>query len=838
MLVKTLEKLFRYPYFADLLYPVRYEDGVYLLQDGGIGLIWELDGINTDDKSDEEMGKISMSFSNFLKNLPEEMSYQLIFLSSRGCESEELSPFTGGDLSNPYIRDYMERKIKWHDTGKKEGFARVGNIQFYPKTMKLFFTIKYRPPLAKGLHTDSTYKSALKKIHDAGIAVTTSLNAAGIKHRELQPDGLIRYMYSILNPQRAVEIPPSGYRGGDIRDHIVFSSPEANGKGWIIDGVQYNVISFATNPGLPYEGGFYTFPNMIFREVGGVSISDIIPSFLFTINFTIPNQESLRRNFDIKRTLSFIHRFNWFGDTSIDKEIGATESKAVLSEMYGGNKILKASYHLCFPSQIEQSDVLASEIVNTLNINCNCNAFAEDLIGNVIFTRSLPFGFDFKVPDEAKLVRRAVTATSDVIADLVPIYRSGRGVKTEVAIGSYNRRGEPVWLDLFDKSTAQTAPHCIVTGGTGAGKSVSVSDFFIHQALRQPANIIVIDKGESYKRPCLLYGGQYLKFEGEPEYIFDPMVGDFSDDHRAFLTAVISSMVTGGQEPITREEVSAISEAVLQLGRYPEEERNINNLVHVLRDQNDPQSVSIARRLFPFYGSGQYAKFVEGDKPKFTFSNRLTVFELGDVDAYRDLQAVLVFLLIYYTTEFVKRIEGRKYLIIDEAWSLFKNQVAVDFLLKAVKTFRKYGCAVIFVTQQLDDFAYIAEAMNMKDNCPNKILLTQELDVVRRNAEKLGLNQGTLNIYETIKKTGKYTEALIITQGWTAVSRITLDPESYWVTTSSEPDKVAINEVMRAKGMSLAEAIKYLSQKYPYGVPADVSVSMEQNKEKKRRYYD
>src|SRR5208283_487769 len=321
----------------------------------------------------------------------------------------------------------------------------------------------------------------------------------------------------------------------------------------------------------------------------------------------------------------------------------------------------------------------------------------------------------------------------------------------------------------------------------GAGKSVTTLDF-VHQALRQPATVIIIDKGESYKRLCLLKKGQYLKFEGVTDFKLDPFMGDFSADHRAVLTSVISTMVTGGYETITREEVAAVSEAVLDMSKAAEK-RTITNIAALLKKASDQVSVSVARKLFPFYGQGQYAGSIEGDKPALELRNQLTVCELGDVDMHKDYQSVIVSLLIYYITEFVKKIPGNKYLIIDEAWSLFKNEVSVDFLVKAVKTFRKYGVSVIFVTQQLDDFAVIARAINMKDNLPNKILLYQEPEVVARNAKDLDLSQGDLDLYQTIKKGKYYAEALIKAQQWTAVGRISLDPKSYWIATTSEPDK-------------------------------------------------
>ncbi|MBE0427216.1 MAG: ATP-binding protein [Nitrospirae bacterium] len=837
MLTSILEKLYDKPFASELLYPVFYEDDVFSLQDGSLGLMWEIDGINVDGLSEEDVKKASSTFSNFLKNLPEETPMQIITVCWRGLEDEELSVFTKGDLGNKHIEEYMTRKIQWHEAGKKNGFAQEGNIRFYPKTIKTYFTIKQKPLMKEKLYDRDSYQKTLKKLKDIEMVVNTTLKAGNINHKRIDAEKLIQIMYRVLNPKRNLDVDPPKYTEGDMRKFMLYNSPEADGRGWQLEGdVKFSTISFMNNPAVTDEKeGFYTYPNILFSEINGVSLFDYVPMMVFTINFYLPSQESIKRSLTVKRSFAFLHRFNVLGDTSIDKEIASEETKRLLTEMYSGEKIIKASYHLCIPNAVEESDFMTSQIVSFLNVNNACNAFQEDLIGNVIFMRSLPFGYDHQVPDEERFVKRATTATSAIIADVAPIYRSGRGEKTDVATGWYNRRGESVWLDLFDKKTAITAPHCLITGATGAGKSVATCDF-INQALRQPAVVVVIDKGESYNKLSHLYGGQYLKFEGETDFILPPFMGDFSDDHRAFITYLLSTMVTGGHEKITREEVSVISEAVLEVSA--QEEKSIGRVVEILKSYNDPVSTSVARKLFPFYGSGQYARFIEGDKPSLQLSNRLTVFELGDVEVYKDLQAVIVFLLIHYVTEYVKKIPGRKYLIIDEAWALFKNEVAVEFLCKAVKTFRKHGCSVIFVTQQLDDFMVIASAINMKDNCPNKVLLYQEGDVVIKNAAQLELNQGTLELYKTIRKSNKYTEALIVAQNWTAVGRITLDPESYWIATTSEPDKAFLKEIMATKNLSLSEAVKYAANLYPYGVPADAGQEMEANKHQKRRFYE
>jgi len=818
MLFKTIERFYDKPLITDLIYPFMYEDDAFLLIDGSLGMIWEIEGMNIDGKSEEEIQKASTTFSNFLKSLPQDIPMQIIAATWRGLEKDALDVYTQGDLRNEHVKEYMQKKVEWHEHGKLHGFAHEGNIHFYPRTIRTYLTVKQKPLFSNGnLYDRQNMKETLTKMKRVEMIVDTSLSSGGIRHRRLGPEDLIAFMYRMLNPDRFLTGMPPRYQGGDLRKYMVFNSPDADQHGWTFEKQKYSVISFGNNPALPDdEGQLHTFPNILFREVNGISLYDYAPMMLFTINFWLPSQDSLNRKLNYKRSMSFLHRFNILGDVSIDKEIAREESRRLLTAMYGGEKIVKASYHICVPSAHEEAEFASAQIVSYLNINTGSNAFKEDLIAPGIFMRCLPFGFDHNVPDEERFVRRAVHAPSAVIADIAPIYISGKGVRTDVACGFYNRRGEGAWLDLFNKDTAGTSPHCLITGATGAGKSVTTGDL-ISQFLRQPATVFVIDKGESYKRPYELSGGQYLKFEGEPNFILDPFAGDFQDDHRAFLTSLISSMVTGGTEHISREEVSMISEAVLSL--VTSAERNMDEIVSTLRSYNDPISTAAARKLFPFHGMGQYARFLEGSKPRLEISNRFTVAELGDLDMYKDLQAVVVFLLIFYITEYVKKIPGRKYLIIDEAWSLFKNEAAVDFLVSATKTFRKYGCAVIFVTQQLEDFMVIARAMNMKDNCPNKILLYQEMDVVTKAAKDLELNQGTLDLYKTIKKSTKYAEALVVAQNWTSVFRITLDPESYWIATTSEPDKVYLNELSE-RGMTLREAIKQAAQEHPFGVHA------------------
>lgn len=819
MLLKAIEAFYDKPHITDLFQPFDYENGAYLLMDGGIGQMWEIEGVNVDGAGEASLQKASTTFANFLKALPQDTPIQILAVVWRGLEEGALQNFTSGDTDNEFVRDYARRKVAWQEQGKINSFARDEGGQFYPRTIKTYLTIKQRSLAGRwGMHNTESMQEMRKRLKKTEIVVDTSLASGAIRNHRVPPEELIGFEYRVLNPRRFLEVPPPVYNGGDLRRYFAFNSPQADRTGWTFEDEQYSIISFGNNPARPSEEDdqLYTFPNILFREINGVSLFDLAPMMLFAMNFYFPSQDSINNSLTWKKGLSFLHRFNLLGDVSIDKHIANEETRKLLTQMYGGEKVAKMSYHLCIPTPPEEAEFSAAQIVSYLNISTGCNAFKEDLIAPGIFMRCLPFGFDQYVPDEEKFVKRAMTATASIIADVAPLYRSGRGIRTPYAIGSNNRHGEDTWFDPFDKGTSATSPHCIITGASGSGKSAKGNDM-IPGFLRNKTNVIVIDKGDSYRKTCQLAGGQYLKFEGEPQFILDPFYGEFDDDHKAFLTSVLAAMATGGSHPISREETAILAEAVVNLSTNSG--KSMDDLTAALRRFNDPLANAVLRKLFQFQGGGQYARFIEGDKPRLHLTNPLTVFELGDLDSYPDLQAVVVFLLIHYITQHVKNTEGRTVLYIEEAWSMFKNDVAVDFLIKAVKTFRKYGCCVIFVTQQIDDFSVIARAMNMRDNCPNKILLYQEPDVIMRAAEILQLTEGTVELYKTIKKGSKYAEALVLTQNWTAVDRLSLDPESFWGITSTEPDNVYLNDLMK-QGMSLREAIKFAAEKYPYGYHA------------------
>lgn len=828
--VSALKKLFGAEHFTELLTPCLPFEDKYFLADGGLGQIWEIEGWNIDGKSQAEMDAFSARLRSLFLFLSEDVSFQIIACSWRGAAGI-------GNLQNgnpgvtPAVSQYLRNKLEQHNKAVSEGFFLEGNHMYAPRTIKTYVTAKVlnRGASSGRILNRTEWANELAKLEKIETIIESSLSVNQVGFKRQDPNKVIDLMYRILHPQTSTAIAAPQYTGGDMRDYMVKSPPRLQNGEWVCDEHVYKTISFKKNPAL-VEGSngttqYVTRANMLFRELEGVSFFDYLDRFVFAMTIHMPNSEKFLAGIDRKRWLTFMNRFSFSGDTAIDKTLIKEDTDKIVHETYSGNKVLKAGYHLCFPVAVNDADMKlkTAQAIQYLD-RMGCAAIEEDLIGAGIFLRCLPFGFNQYVPGE-DVVRRSHSVMASNLADIAPFYAFSRGSKTDIGVLHYNRRGLDTYFDPFDPKTSSTAPHVMITGETGAGKSVTACDF-IMQALRQQivlertprdAHVIVIDKGNSYLRINQVNNGQYLRFEGVPDVKLDPFLGNKDDDHRAFLVSLLCTMISGGTEQISREEVATISECVYKVLQQNPESPAMNDVVAQLQTDADPISRSLAKRLFPFYGNGQYSRFFEGDKPSLDINNKFTVFELGDVEAHKDLQAVIVTQLVHYITEFVKsKPGGRKYLFVDEAWSLFRNEVAVGWLVKAVKTFRKLGVSVVFLTQQLDDFKIVADALNMADNCPNQILLRQNYDVISRMRDTLGLSEGELDMYRSVRKGERYSEALIKTPGWSSLVRIILDPNAYWLTTSKDTDKAYLERLM--VDMSLADAVSVAAREHPYGV--------------------
>ncbi|MEI6416071.1 MAG: ATP-binding protein, partial [Pseudomonadota bacterium] len=217
----------------------------------------------------------------------------------------------------------------------------------------------------------------------------------------------------------------------------------------------------------------------------------------------------------------------------------------------------------------------------------------------------------------------------------------------------------------------------------------------------------------------------------------------------------------------------------------------------------------LATALEPYTKHGIYASYFEGEA-NIEFRKNLVVLELEELKAKKDLQAVVMQLMMYRITQemYLDR-SKRKLVIIDEAWDLMGSGSSANFIEAGYRRARKYGGAFGTITQSVDDY-YKNEATRAAiTNADWLFLLRQKPESI----DRLG-KEGKLHVYEWMKRQlssvstehGHYSEIFVHGPMGSGVGRLILDPFSMLLYSTRAEDYQAI-KTLADQGMSVIDAI-------------------------------
>jgi conjugal transfer ATP-binding protein TraC len=589
-----------------------------------------------------------------------------------------------------------------------------------------------------------------------------------------------------------------------IREQVLYHAPVARGNGFILDGHHMRVLSLKE---LPQQ----TAPGM-FAPVS--ALFDGHQDILVAFNFVVPDQDEALGRLKFQKTFAFIQRTSSMGDVSEEAVQKKEELSGLITQIFkSGNAIVQARVHVVVLSEGEARLEQACDSLIVQFHRFGAGVLKEEIVAPSLFLTCLPLNFDHRLEN---FVRRDRRMLSDNFADMLPLYGAMRGTQTPAAL-YLNRRGEPVGVDLFD---SETNPHAVIIGASGAGKSFLTNDL-IYQNYRLGGHFFVLDKGHSYRKTCQVLGGQYIHFDLKAPLTINPFVAPPTAENLAFLVEVLALMASGGddRDRLAREEKGFLQQAVLEAyGAVRDREVVLSDVVNVLRGD---MGARLSLRLAPFTKNGQYGKFFDGPNA-FVVDTRFTVFELAELSAYPDLQLVVLLNIMFFVTQFVsseKLRAERKFLLIDEAWQLLKMANTADFIANAFKTFRKYRCAALAITQEVSDLLQQKSGLAILANTANKIFLKQEASVVEQLKKELFLSDEVAALLRSVRTVkGKYSEALMMTPSSTGVVRLVPDPFLYWAATSEPRDNACLEEARQRLGGDLLLALAHCAETYPYGV--------------------
>jgi conjugal transfer ATP-binding protein TraC len=398
-----------------------------------------------------------------------------------------------------------------------------------------------------------------------------------------------------------------------------------------------------------------------------------------------------------------------------------------------------------------------------------------------------------------------------------PLIAEWKGTPTPV-MTLFGRRGQVLGFDLFDNTGGNF--NFAVAALSGSGKSVFVNEM-TYRYLGAGAKVWIIDVGRSYKNLCDLLDGEFIEFSDERRntLCLNPfsMIIDINADMEMVLPLL--AQMASPREPLDNYSYTALGSAIKRVWDAKGRTATITDIYTLLQTgrlssegEYERDLSRLATALEPYTRHGVYASYFEGDA-NIAFDRDLVVLELEELKAKKDLQSVVMQLIMYRITQEMYRDRSRrKLVIIDESWDLMGSGASGSFIEAGYRRARKYGGAFGTITQSVDDY-YKNEATRAAINNADWLFLLRQKP---ENIERLG-TEGKLVLDEWLKRQlasvstehGHFSEIYIHSPVGSGLGRLLLDPFSMLVYSTRAEDFQAIKR-LREQGLSVSEAVERL----------------------------
>lgn len=818
-----IEKIFdEGPSLLDHLPYADEQEGVFINVDGSLGRIWELQPIGAEAASLDMLEAISGQAAGMVSRLSPRLCMQTIIWSDshiRMSLDEYLK--TGGSTDSTIVKASTEEKLQHlKDIVRPRQLRVFLTARYFPK-----FTAPSWPGRARAYFSQTVERvsAGLSKDREAFLKLVVplenALRSTGMTFNPIGKEALIDILYRVLNPRRSLQVEKTVIKDRFIRDQVLYNMPKAEGRGFILDGVHTRCVTLKELPSRTWAG------MMTCSTGSSPSMLDVCREFMMVFNFIVPDQSEALARLKLQKAFAFIQRSSSLGDVSEEAVHKKEELSSLISESFkGGQAVVYSRVHyIPFATSADEADRHADAFIVQLG-RLGAEGLKEEIIAPSLFLSCLPLNFDHTYDH---FVRRTRRLLADNFSDMLPWYGAFRGTRTPAMLYQ-NRRQEPVGLDFFD---SETNPHAVIIGASGSGKSFLTNDL-IYQNYRLGSYFFVLDKGHSYRKTCEVLSGQYVSFEMDNPLCINPFFRKPTAESQAFLVEMLAMMASGGDERdrLGREERGLLQICILKAYEFnPGKEIVLSDVVALLRDPSGIEvkglSGDMGRKLAlcltPFTKDGQYGQFFDGPN-QLASCGRFTVFELAQLSRYPDLQLVVLLNIMFFITNFVSEssvVAERKFLIIDEAWQLLKMSNTADFIANAFKTFRKYRCSAVAVTQEAADLLQQKAGGAVLANTANKIFLKQDPSLIEGFKRELALSEETANVLRSLNTVkGQYSEALVITPASSGVIRLVPDPFLYWAANTEPRNNEYLNAVRERLDGNLLAALKECAKEHPYGI--------------------
>jgi len=308
-------------------------------------------------------------------------------------------------------------------------------------------------------------------------------------------------------------------------------------------------------------------------------------------------------------------------------------------------------------------------------------------------------------------------------------------------------------------------------------------------------DINIIDPQAEYTDLITTFNGKTIKIAPGSDTVINPLdlMGQVLDEKKLSLLAffrVLMGELNEGQRAIlddaidsTYEDVGITKDPRTWSKRPPTLEDLYKQILPLTRSEKDiiyKPAMAITNRLKTYvYGPLRFLN----QQTKINLDNRMISFDIRDIPDIG--KGTLMFLLLEYIYNQMKKSKKRKMLVIDEAWMVLSAGEEGEYILKLVKTCRKFNLSLTMITQDVEDVLTSRAGRAVMANTATKILLKQDTTVVGEITERFHLNE----VESRSLRMASTGNALLIAETLRVPIRIQASPEEHKLITT-KPDEL------------------------------------------------
>jgi conjugal transfer ATP-binding protein TraC len=646
-----------------------------------------------------------------------------------------------------------------------------------------------------------------------------TLHAAGFPSRPWTAGDLINWVSALLDPHRQTGdgLPLTYDPGRELRDQVLDPATMLT--------IRPGGITLANPLTEPQEMRLLSvrsFPPRFALWNMGSLIGDLYQAtlqypcpFMITLGVHVLDAEATRNWAYLKAARATTNATSYMARFLPDMQERKADWDIVLKALDDGQQLVDLQHQVAIfaaPQAMARAEQAARSIFRArgFELSRDTMMMAQGLICSLPMTMSPPFHSDLS------RMKRVSSKTSANAVHLAPLIAEWPGTGTPVLMLG-GRRGQLMPLDVYDNPAGNY--NVAIAGTSGSGKSLLLNEIAMSY-LGTGARVWIIDVGRSYEKACRNVGGSFIEFTESAGISLNPFsfVEDIDEDME-LLQPLLAQMVSP-REALDGFRYSTLGAAIKKVWKAKGRAMTITDIHALLATgrldddanaeaEGDRRLKDLAAMLAPYAREGTYGKYFDREA-SIDFSSDFIVLELEELKAKKDLQTVVLLIVMYrITREMYFSRDRKKIVIIDEAWDLLSGGATAEFIEAGYRRARKYKGAFMSATQGVDDYYRNPAAKAALDNSDWMFLLRQKPESIEM-MDKLGqltMDDAMKRLLQSLRtEHGAYSEVFIHSPAGNGVGRLIVDPYSLLLFSSRAEDFSAIN-AKRAQGLSVSQAI-------------------------------